>query len=390
MQRRHFIHSLAGLSATLPLAGIPAFAAEASPLAGHRIAALEFRRVNLRWPRHVGKNAKLDNHGHGPEVRAVVIKTDQGATGWAEVPGGPSDEQLRQLVVGKSVAGLINPQSGIRSDHLFPLDIALHDLAAVILGVPVWKMIGGGEKPHLPPLYTGMIYFDDLDGGGIDKVLENAADDHRRGYRHFKAKIGRNMRWMKGEPGLKRDIEVVRALAGAFPDSTLLVDSNDGHTPDDAIAFLKGIGDIRLLWFEEPFVETIDAWTRLHAWAKANGHGKMLLADGEQGNDYLVLEQLEADGILNVRLCDIMGYGFTRWRKLLPALLKTGTQASPHTWGSALKTIYTAHFVAAFGNCPTVEGVTTATEEVDFGGNVLRDGAMQVSDAPGFGLALRD
>ncbi len=167
---------------------------------------------------------------------------------------------------------------------------------------------------------------------------------------HAQAPLHRPLR-QPNEAGLKRDIEVVRALAGAFPDSTLLVDSNDGHTPDDAIAFLKGIGDIRLLWFEEPFVETIDAWTRLHAWAKANGHGKMLLADGEQGNDYLVLEQLEADGILNVRLCDIMGYGFTRWRKLLPALLKTGTQASPprpSRWTSAAMCCGTARC-----RCPT-------------------------------------
>ena len=43
---------------------------------------------------------------------------------------------------------------------------------------------------------------------------------------------------------------------------------------------------------------------------------------------------------------------------------------------------------AALGNVPTIEGVTTVTTDVDFGENVLREGRMQVSSQPGFGLRL--
>jgi L-alanine-DL-glutamate epimerase-like enolase superfamily enzyme len=251
----------------------------------------------------------------------------------------------------------------------------------------------GADKPRLFPVYSGMIYFDDLEPkdkpAGIDQVLKNCAADRDLGYRQLKVKIGRGNRWMSKEDGLKRDIEVVREIAKAFPDCELLVDGNDGFTPQSIIAFLRGIEGIPLFWIEEPFVETDAAWREVRAWTQANGYGKTLLADGEQHNDIPVLEKLEADGILNVRLLDIVGHGFTRWRELMPRLEKTGTLASPHAWGSGLKTVYAAHLLAGLGNGASVEGVSCGHEHVDFGENVIRDAEMRVSSKPGFGLTLR-
>ena len=40
---------------------------------------------------------------------------------------------------------------------------------------------------------------------------------------------------------------------------------------------------------------------------------------------------------------------------------------------TALKTVYTAHFVGAYGNAPTIEGVTTQGGDVDFGENRIID-----------------
>jgi len=390
MNRRHFLALAASSAAAGPLFG----AEKPSPLDGHRIASLEIRQVPLPWPRLVGKNAKLDVHGRGPTVTAAILKTDQGATGWGEMPGNPKDlAALRTRVVGKPVSEVFSPAAGIPDAGLWPLDIALHDLAGVILGQPVWKMLGA-ENPQLYPVYSGMIYFDDLEPkdhpAGIDQVLKNCSADRDLGYRQLKVKIGRGNKWMSKEDGLKRDIDVVREIAKAFPDCELLVDGNDGFTPQSMIAFLKGIEGIPLFWIEEPFVETVAAWTEFHAWTSANGWGRTLLADGEQFNDIPVLEKLEADRILNVRLLDIIGHGFTRWREMMPKLVKTRTVCSPHAWGSGLKTVYAAHLVGGLGNGCSIEGVSCSHEHVDFGENVIRDAKMRVSSKPGFGLALRE
>ena len=382
MKRRHFI----ALSAATAIAGLRA-QPTAGPLAEHKIQSLDFKPVPLPWPRLVRKNAKLDVHGRGPTITVAILKTDQGAMGWGELGGNPKDlEKLRTLVVGKPVSEIFNSTIGTTLRDAQPLDIALHDLAGVILGQPVWKMLGA-EKPHIYPVYSGMVYFDDLEPkgnpAGIAQVLKNCAADRELGYRQLKVKIGRGNRWMSKEDGLKREIHK------AFPDCELLVDANDGYSVATTIAFLKGIEGIPLFWIEEPFVESVAAWTELHAWTSTNGWGKTLLADGEQHNDIPVLEELEAKGILNVRLLDIVGLGFTPWRALMPKLVKTRTVCSPHAWGSGLKTIYAAHLVAGLGNGCSVEGVSCSHEHVDFGENVIRDGKMQVSPKPGFGLSLR-
>lgn len=392
---------LLALSAAGAVAGLatPALARQAGELSRHRIDGVEFRQVDLRWPRLVGKNARLDVHGRGPERMTVcVVKTDQGATGWGEMQGNRRDaERAFEQVRGKPVSDLINPAEGITSNDWRVLDIPLHDLAGKLLGIPVWKMLDEGrETPFVTKIYSGMIYFDELqpiehswEPKGIDKVLENCQWDYDHGYRQFKVKIGRGNIWMEPEAGLQRDIEVVKAIAAAFPDVEILVDGNDGFTADGFIRFLEGIAPIPLFWIEEPFRETLADWRKLAQWTRANGYEKTYLADGEAAPDFEILEPLEAEGTLTLRLTDIVGAGFTRWREWMPELKQQNVAVSPHTWGSGLKTVYTAHLVGGLGNAPTVEGVTCNDADVDFGENRIVDGQFQPSSEPGFGLRLR-
>lgn len=391
MNRRTFLSRSACVGAATSLPGI-AHAAE-SPLSKHRIERVEFRTVSVPWPRQVGRNSRGGIHGNGPtRLRVCVLHTNRGATGWGQTQGKTgTPEQLLKLVKGKSVAELIDPATGIRSEKYHAIDIPLHDLAGVILDQPVWAMTGA-KKPHLTKVYSGMIYFDDLDPvenpAGIDKVLENCRWDYDYGYRQFKVKIGRGNKWMPAKAGLKRDIDVVNAIHKAFPDVEILVDGNNGFTVDTMIGFLKGIADVPLFWIEEPFHETVADWTRLSDYLVANGRKETLRADGEAKPDFPVLEELQQDHTLNVRLEDICGHGFTRWRQQMPRLTKEGIGVSPHTWGTALKTVYTAHFVGAYGNAPTIEGVTTKGGDVDFGENRVVDAQFRPSNQPGFGLSL--
>ena len=349
--------------------------------------------ASIPWPRQVGRNSRGGIHGNGPtKQRVCVLHTDQGATGWGQTQGKTGKlEQLLELVKGKPVAELIDPTTGIRSDEYHAIDIPLHDLAGVILDQPVWAMTGA-KKPHLTKVYSGMIYFDDLDPvdnpAGIDKVLENCRWDYDYGYRQFKVKIGRGNKWMPAKAGLQRDIDVVNAIHKAFPGVDILVDGNNGFTVETMIGFLQGIADVPLFWIEEPFHETVADWTRLRDYLVANGRKETLRADGEAKPDFPVLEELQKDHRLNVRLEDICGHGFTKWRTQMPQLTKQGIGASPHTWGTALKTVYTAHFVGAYGNAPTIEGVTTKGADVDFGENRIIDAQFHPSNQPGFGLSL--
>lgn len=397
LNRRRFLNVVGQVGAATVLAPVGVHqlcaATRDTALAKHRLAAVEFCQIDLTWPRHVGKNSRRDVHGEGPRSTVVVLKTDQGAVGWGAIRGDRKTvEDMQSRAIGKPISELINPATGILSSDLRPLDIALHDLAGVILEQPVWKLLGAGKaRPQL--IYSGMIYFDDLEPAdrpaGVQKVLENAHWDREYGYRHLKVKIGRGGKWMSPDQGLARDIEVMKEIRRALPDCELLVDGNDMFTVETMISFLRGIEDIDLFWIEEPFHETVGEWRKLRAWLDANGRRRTWRADGEASPDREALDELGNDGTVNVWLQDIMDYGFTPWRKLLPELKRRKITTSPHAWGSGINTIYIGHLGAGLGNVLTVEGVTCSQKDVDFGTNKIRNGKLELSSEPGFGLKLR-
>jgi L-alanine-DL-glutamate epimerase-like enolase superfamily enzyme len=399
MTRRRFVGSAAAAACLgLPSPGRGAGARRSekwmAELAAHRIARIERRRLRMQWPRQVGKNSRRDVHGTGTTDSVAVVHTERGAMGWGlgRFTRGQSPEAMTAQLKGTPVSALFAPDTGIRAGCPRVLDFALHDLAGVILNVPVYALLGG-SKPRATPCYSGMIYFDDLEPpvkpAGIDRVLANCRQDHDLGYRQLKIKIGRSHRWMPHDAGLARDIKVTRAIARAFPDVKLLVDANDGYTIDDVKRYLEGIGGVELLWFEEPFRESVEGFRELRAVFEDRGI-KTCIADGEAGPDARLLDRLMEAGLLDVYLTDILGYGFTPWRKLMPRLKKQGVLASPHAFGTQLKTYCIAHLASAFGNTLTIEGVTCSSKDVDWGGYRLdARGELAPPPEPGFGMRLR-
>jgi D-galactarolactone cycloisomerase len=357
----------------------------------HKIDGIEFTDIKLRYPRQVGKNAIKAIHGFGPALTVATVKTSRGSSGWGLLRSNVKDsKEAFENLKGKPVTNFFTVEKGIIDNTAKSFDIPLHDLAGQILQKPVYKLLGK-EVPETAKCYSGMIYFDDLEQpdkkSGLDKILEECQFDYNYGYRQLKVKIGRGNKWLPGEEGLKRDIEVTKLISKNFPDCEILVDGNDGFNVNGIIDYLKGIGDIPLFWVEEPFVETVQDYQILRNWTKANGHVKYL-ADGEANPDMNLVGRLEDLKLIDVCLSDIMGYGFTPWRNMIPVLKKKNILASPHNWGDQLKTFYTVQFTGAYGNTATIEGVTCTSDDVDFGDYKLAGGKYTPSDAPGFGLKL--
>ncbi len=362
-------------------------------LSSHRIADVSIAELPSRYPRTVGRNARLGTHGDGPTARYAIVRTDQGASGWGLLrPGGTS--QLDDLV-GASLSEVFAPGTGVTDARADPLDFALHDLAGVILDQPVYQLLGGASQDTVP-CYDGAIYLDDLDPEasprGIDAILQHCADDYRLGYRAFKLKIGRGHTWMEQAAGLQRDIEVTRAVHERFPDCRILVDANNGYAVDGFLTYLDGVRDCDLYWIEEPFEESRDDLAKLRR--DLDGHGATtLIADGEESHgqvetDVPFLLGLASEKLLDVLIMDIVTFGLTNWRRLMPNLQEIGVQASPHTWGFPIKTLYAAQLAAGTGYVPTVEGVFGTVAGVDTSGYPLVEGDLHLPDKPGFGLEV--
>lgn len=354
----------------------------------HKIAQVINRRARYAYPRLCGKNSRLPEHSYGGDVNLVELVTDQGATGWAL---GRCDERQTGNLIGKRVSDLFDPAVGVISSGAFCADLALHDLAGKILGVPVKNMICASPLSAVD-CYDGAIYMNDISPdshpGGIEQIIEDCRYDYYElGFRKFKIKVGRGGMWMEREEGLKRDIEVVRAIHKEFPDAPLLVDANDAFTVDTAIRFMDAVADCGIYWIEEPFPESIEGFTALREFL-CKKSPSTLIADGEAGPCLPLLIALAERGLIDVFLMDTEGYGFTNWRVMMKNVAALGIKASPHNWGCKLKTLYSSHLAASFSEIPTIEGVPDKTEGIDFSDYSMTDGMMTVPDKPGFGMEL--
>jgi D-galactarolactone cycloisomerase len=370
-------------------------------LSEHRIQRIETRTLQDRYPRLVGRNARLGHHGTGGRYQIRILTTDEGAKGWG-MSHGP-DEQVQKFV-GAKVSDLFDVVEGTNEDALL-LDIPLHDLAGSILSLSIFAILGA-KGPRKLPIYSGAIYFDDLDPEnkprGIAGVLTSCQQDYEAGYRAFKLKIGRGFKWMPKEEGIKRDIEVTRAVREKFPNCLILVDANDGYTCEDMIRYLSAVADCDLFWIEEPFPENKDDLMRLKEHMAKVGC-KALIADGETrtersskwwrygGYSQRHIENLFALAeakLVDVFVLDLGIVGFTNWRHIMPELERAGVKASPHTWAWIPRPYYVAQLAAGVGNVIIIEGIPGKTEGVDYSAYKFVDGQIIVPDLPGFGLKL--
>ena len=255
-------------------------------------------------------------------------------------------------------------------------------------------------------LYSGAIYLEDVmppdKPRGVRAVLDACQQDYQAGYRAFKLKIGRGFKWMPGAAGLARDIEVTRAVRERFSDCRLLVDANDTYTVADMIRYIQAVADCNLYWIEEPFEENRDDLKRLRE-AMARCNCRALIADGEARKDRAAtptayggytqafvdrLFALAAEKLVDVFVMDLGIVGFTRWRKIMPELVKAGVQASPHLWMWTPRPYYAAHLAAGVGNIDILEGIPGKAAGIDYSAYAMKDGRLQVPQSPGFGLRL--
>ena len=225
----------------------------------HQIERVQFFRCRARYPRLHGKNAIRGYHGFGGEIEVAKLTTEDGISGWGQLSRGMAEaEKSRELLRKRPFTELFDSGTGIRDEKLQAYDIPLHDLAGKILGIPVCRMINP-ESALRAPVYDGAVYMNDIipeDAPfGVDRVIQESIEDVRLGHTMLKVKIGRGYRWMEHDEGLARDMEIVRRIHEALPGIALMVDANDGYTLEDTLAFLEGIGDTEIFWFEEPFRE---------------------------------------------------------------------------------------------------------------------------------------
>jgi L-alanine-DL-glutamate epimerase-like enolase superfamily enzyme len=118
------------------------------------------------------------------------------------------------------------------------VSIAVHDLVAKRLDVPLYRLLG--LDPTAAPDTSFTIGLDT-----DERVREKAAAAADAGYQTLKVKLGTD-----------RDRAIVDAVRAGAPDATLRVDANEAWTPKGAVAKSQWLADAGVEFVEQPVPAT--------------------------------------------------------------------------------------------------------------------------------------
>ncbi|MFO1282096.1 MAG: mandelate racemase/muconate lactonizing enzyme family protein [Burkholderiales bacterium] len=210
------------------------------------------------------------------------------------------------------------------------VDIALHDIAAQRAGLPLWRMLGGGEGGGVVPGYASV--------GRADDVGEIVERGLARGFRAFK---------LRSSGGIDEHLAAVLPVRERVGDTCeLMLDVNSSWDADDAIETVGRLDETALAWLEEP----VPADTPPEVWRRLRRATAIPLAGGENLIAPPMFDAALATGALRVLQPDITKWGgFTGGVPLARRIVAAGRRLCPHTFSGAVGLVASAHLLAASG-----------------------------------------
>ena len=201
----------------------------------------------------------VTTYGSEPTTRhhvMVWITADNGITGIGEAcplrfTADDDFNHIKRVIdqdLGPSLIGLNPFDFDLIDENLdeYPLaggtaragvDIALHDLAGKLRGVPVYQILGGLSRDHVELAKV-------LGIGNPDDIAKMALKEVEQGAKAIKIKVGI-------EPD--QDIETLRQVRDVVGDSVRIrADANTGYSVETALKVLRRTENIELEYLEQP------------------------------------------------------------------------------------------------------------------------------------------
>ncbi|MGF9663384.1 mandelate racemase/muconate lactonizing enzyme family protein [Arthrobacter crystallopoietes] len=316
------------------------------------------------------------------------IKTEQGYEGlgfsYSKRAGGPAQfahaKEVAETMLGEDpndIAKLYNKllwagasvgRSGVATQALAALDIALYDLKAKRAGLPLAKFLGS---------YRDSVRTYNTSGGflnaTIDEVKDRASRSIEEGIGGIKIKVG-----LPDNAEDLRRVAAVREHIGA--DVPLMVDANQQWDRATALRMGRKLEQFDLVWIEEP----LDAYD-------AEGHAALAAAlDTPIATGEMLASVAEHERLIAARACDIIQPdaprvgGITQFLRLATLADQAGLDLAPHF---AME--IHLHLAATYPREPWVEHFDWLdplfNERLE-----TKDGRMIVPDRPGLGFTFSD
>ncbi|HEX2030373.1 MAG TPA: enolase C-terminal domain-like protein [Actinomycetota bacterium] len=263
---------------------------------------------------------------------------------------------------------------GVASYAIAAVDVALWDLKARLLDLPLFRLLGAARDEV--PVYAS---------GGFTSASEDELAHELGGWVHGEGISRVKMKIAAGRGAdPHRDLRrVARARRAIGHDADLMVDANGGYTRKQAVAVGRRLEDLGVTWFEEP-VSSDD----LDGLAEIRGLTAIDVAAGEYGHDVWYFERLAP--VVDVLQADVSRcMGITEWLRAAAVAAAHNLDLSGHTAQSLH-----LHPACAIQNLRHVEYFHDhrRVERILFDGVVEPQGGRLRPDPsrPGVGLDLKE
>lgn len=209
----------------------------------------------IRIPYH----EPVKGHNWSADVQTsllVRVRNKNGEEGWGEadptpIPRDPQAPALKKIVDSVLTPAILGTEIGnfvllhqtmhaAISGHYAAkaaLEMACYDLFGKILGVPVWKLLGGKIREEIPVIGW-------IGAGTVGKARQQARNYVQSGFDTLKVKVGY---------GPDTDEARIRAIREEVGHSVVLrVDANNAYSRDQALESLKRLEPYGIYHYEDP------------------------------------------------------------------------------------------------------------------------------------------
>lgn len=254
------------------------------------------------------------------------------------------------------------------------IDLALWDLKGKLIGQPVWRLLGGTAAKAVP---LSTIVFGDTVGEMVDDAVKTVRE---QGILGFKVKV-----WKRSMD----DVAVIRDMRKAIGDEAFLyADSNGVYEEGEARRIFPHFADYNVRFIEDPC-----KFTDAEQLARVAAALPMPVLGDLQCDSLQAVYGLVKAGAIGAVSVKLRRTGLTESLKLvalceaagIPAVIGTdtesriGAQARLHLWAA----------------CRSLQSIPAETgffrhlaDDLFVGDFQFKNGAVAVSDAPGFGAAI--
>jgi L-rhamnonate dehydratase len=341
----------------------------------------------------------------GQDALIIRVRTDEGITGIGEVDSAPLAVQgivnggyshtlccgLKQLLIGEDPfqteylwqkmfrQNIYAGQSGVLIHAIGGIDIALWDIKGKKLGMPIWKLLGGGFHSKLR-CYASVLF-----GDTPERTQQEASRLRDQGF--TAAKFG----WGPMGKDAKNDVALVRkARAGLGDDLDLMIDAGLVWDTKTAIQRADAFSQYNPFWLEEPLMPH-----NFEGYSQLSKSTSIRIAAGEEEDTLENYRRLITEGQCDVIQVDLTRCGgFTGAMKIASLAADYNRPVANHGFTTYINVAAALHWLNSIPNSLIVEFVAQNGTELR---DILtrqrisaKDGYLDIPQEPGLGVDLNE